>query len=229
MAGERAMLGARQFEAPLQLRNSSSAAMDSEGDEQQVDWRHVHGSRLYCRHACTRDDIFDDFARELSFLLTNRIPRRWLTLLMGRVSPIEQPLVRSAAIGLWKMFSRSRPAAMRRRASFTSLQDCFIRELKEGARPIDADPAVLVSPCDAIVGACGTIEDGAVVQAKGFPYTLDELLGDAALAAQYEGGQFVTLRITPTMYHRFHAPHDLRRRARHLHLRRHLERVSRSR
>ncbi len=29
------------------------------------------------------------------------------------------------------------------------------------------------------------------------------------LAAKYEGGQFVTLRITPTMYHRFHAPHDL--------------------
>ncbi len=42
---------------------------------------------------------------ELSFLLTNRIPRRWLTLLMGWLSPIEQPLVSSAAIGLWKMFS----------------------------------------------------------------------------------------------------------------------------
>jgi phosphatidylserine decarboxylase len=48
-----------------------------------------------------------------------------------------------------------------------------------------------------------------VVQAKGLPYTLTELLADAALAREFEGGCFVTLRITPTMYHRFHAPHDL--------------------
>ena len=97
-----------------------------------------------------------------------------------------------------------------KKSQFTSLQDCFTRELKEGARPIAADPAMLVSPCDAIVGACGTFDGGTVVQAKGFPYTLAELLGDASLAPQYEGGQFVTLRITPTMYHRFHAPHDLK-------------------
>jgi phosphatidylserine decarboxylase len=67
----------------------------------------------------------------------------------------------------------------------------------------------LVSPCDGIVGACGTIERGTVLQAKGFPYTLTELLTDPALAQVYEGGQYVTLRITPTMYHRFHAPHHL--------------------
>jgi len=145
---------------------------------------------------------------ELSFLLTNRIPRQWLTLLMGRLSPIEQPFFSSAAIGLWKTFS-SLDLSDAKKSRFTSLQDCFIRELKEGARPVAADPAILASPCDAIVGASGTIENGTVVQAKGFPYTLAELLGDAKLAVQYDGGQFVTLRITPTMYHRFHAPHDL--------------------
>jgi len=145
---------------------------------------------------------------DLSFLLTNRIPRRWLTLFMGWLSPIEQPLVRSAAIGLWKMFS-DLDLRDAKKTEFTSLQDCFTRELKEGARPIARDPATLVSPCDAIVGAFGTVSDGLVVQAKGMPYTLSDLLGDASLAKQYEGGQFVTLRITPTMYHRFHAPQDL--------------------
>jgi len=145
---------------------------------------------------------------ELSFLLTNRIPRRWLTLLMGRLSGIEQPLVLSAAIGLWKMFS-DLDLSDAKKSRFTSLQDCFIRELKEGARPIAAAPATLVSPCDAIVGACGTVNDGTVVQAKGFPYTLTELLGDPSVAQTYESGQYVTLRITPTMYHRFHAPDDL--------------------
>lgn len=145
---------------------------------------------------------------ELSFLLTNRVPRRWLTLAMGRISPIEQPLFRSAAIGLWKMFSNL-DLSDARKSEFSSLQDCFIRELKDGARPIAADPATLVSPCDAIVGASGTVTQGTVVQAKGFPYAVADLLGDDSLARSLEGGQYVTLRITPTMYHRFHAPQDL--------------------
>lgn len=145
---------------------------------------------------------------ELSFLVTNRIPRRWLTLAMGRISPIEQPLFRSAALGLWKAFS-DLDLSDARKSEFSSLQDCFTRELKEGARPIAADPGTLVSPCDAIVGACGTVEQGTVVQAKGFPYAVADLLGDASLARSCEGGRYVTLRITPTMYHRFHAPHDL--------------------
>lgn len=146
---------------------------------------------------------------DISFLLTNRIPRRWLTLFMGWLSPIEQPLVRSAALGVWKTFS-DLDLSDARKKEFASVQDCFTRELVEGARPIAAEPAMMVSPCDGIVGAFGSIANGTVVQAKGFPYTLAELLGDATLAAQYEGGQFVTLRITPTMYHRFHAPHDLK-------------------
>lgn len=145
---------------------------------------------------------------ELSFLLTNRIPRRWLTQFMGWLSPIEQPLVRSASLGLWKLFS-DLDLSDAKKSRFDSIQDCFTRELKEGARPIAPDPATLVSPCDAIVGAFGTVTEGTMIQAKGMPYALRDLVGDAALAAEFEGGQYVTLRITPTMYHRFHAPDDL--------------------
>ena len=68
--------------------------------------------------------------------------------------------------------------ARRKRRHFRSLHDCFTRELKHGARPIDSRPDILVSPCDAIVGACGTIAGTELYQAKGFPYTLADLLGD---------------------------------------------------
>jgi len=145
---------------------------------------------------------------DLSFLLTNRVPRRALTRFMGWLSPIEQPLVSGAALRLWKTFS-DLDLSDAKKSEFRSLQDCFTRELRDGARPIAADPAVLTSPCDGIVGASGIVTDGVVIQAKGFPYTLAELLGDAALAQRYERGRFVTLRITPTSYHRFHAPADL--------------------
>jgi phosphatidylserine decarboxylase len=145
----------------------------------------------------------------ISFLLTNRIPRRWATLFMGWLSPIENKVVRSLGITLWRLFSDLDLSDAKKR-KFTSLQDCFTRELKPGARPIAPDPETLVSPCDGIVGACGRVTEGAVLQAKGFPYKLVDLLGDESLVRQYQNGTYATLRITPTMYHRFHAPHDLR-------------------
>jgi phosphatidylserine decarboxylase len=56
----------------------------------------------------------------------------------------------------------------------------------------------------------GEVQQGSVLQAKGFPYTLMDLLGDEELASSYLEGCFVTLRLTSGMYHRFHAPYDCR-------------------
>jgi len=146
---------------------------------------------------------------DINFLLTNRIPRRLATHFLGWFSRIEQPVIRDLSIGLWRLFSEL-DLSDARETAFRSLHDCFIRELKPGARPADANPSLLVSPCDAIVGASGTVEGGQVLQVKGFPYPLRDLLDDAAEAAAHEGGTYVTLRLTSGMYHRFHAPHDLR-------------------
>src|SRR5262245_58957066 len=151
-----------------------------------------------------------DLAREdLNFLLTNRIPRRLATRWMGWFSRIEQPLVRDLSIGLWRAFAELELHEAKR-TRFRSLHDCFIRELRAGARPIETDPGILVRPCDAIVGASGRVEGNRVWQAKGFPYTLEDLLGAGEPAESYRDGCYVTLRITASMYHRFHAPHDCR-------------------
>jgi phosphatidylserine decarboxylase len=146
---------------------------------------------------------------DVNFLLTNRIPRITLTRFMGWFSKIEQPLVRDGSIALWKFFADLNLGEAKK-SRFTSLHDCFIRELKDGARPVDTDPTVLTSPCDAIVGACGPIEGSRVFQAKGFPYTLEDLIGDAGTIDRVRNGCYATLRITSSMYHRFHAPHACR-------------------
>src|SRR5262249_14160338 len=141
--------------------------------------------------------------------LTNRIPRRLLTRFMGWFSQIEQPLVRDLSIAVWRFFS-DLDLSEAKKARFKSMHDCFTRELKAGARPIDADPAVLVSPCDAIVGASGAIAGTEAFQIKGFPYRLHDLLADPGLVSAHRNGRYVTLRLTSSMYHRFHAPHDCR-------------------
>ena len=146
---------------------------------------------------------------DLNFLLTNRIPRLALTRFMGWFSQRRNPVVRDLSIATWKSFA-DLDLSEAKKQQFDSLHDCFIRELKPGARTIDPDPRTMVSPCDGIVGAMGRVEGDKVYQAKGFPYTLTDLLGPLGADSPWRDGVFVTIRITSSMYHRFHAPYDLR-------------------
>ena len=148
------------------------------------------------------------FRDDLHFLLTNRLPRRWATQFMGWFSTIEVGWVRDFSLAVWRLFAPDLDLSDAKKARFDSLHDCFVRELKDGARPVDADPRVVVSPCDAIIGAHGRIEGTQVFQAKGFPYSLLDLLGDPERVERHRDGRFVTLRLKSTMYHRFHAPCD---------------------
>src|ERR1700675_3763867 len=91
---------------------------------------------------------------DINFLLTNRIPRGLLTQFMGWLSRIEQPWVCRSSIALWRLFS-DLDLSEAKKTHFKRVHNCFTRELKDGARPIDRDPRRLVSPCDALVGACG--------------------------------------------------------------------------
>jgi len=146
----------------------------------------------------------------VNFLLTNRVPRRLLTRFIGWYSAIESPTLTRWSIALWKLFADDLDFREARQQEFKSLQECFIRELKDGARTVDPRPDVAVSPCDAIVGACGRVEGTRVFQAKGFPYEIGDLIPDPVLRSKYHDGTYVTLRLTSSMYHRFHAPVDCR-------------------
>ena len=146
---------------------------------------------------------------DLNFLLTNRIPRAALTRFMGWFSKIENPLVRDASIACWRMFS-DLDLSEARKTEFKSLHDCFTRELKPGLRPPDPDPSIVVSPSDGIIGAYGAIADTELFQIKGAAYSLLDLLGDPALVDAHRNGRFITLRLTSSMYHRFHAVSDSR-------------------
>ncbi|MFN3676759.1 MAG: archaetidylserine decarboxylase [Sphingomonas pseudosanguinis] len=145
---------------------------------------------------------------DINFLVTNRLPRRFATKLVGRIARIEHPLIARPSLGLWKFFAGV-DLSDARTTRFRSLRDGFVRPLRDGARAFDGDPDTLASPCDALVGAHGRIEDDRLYQVKGFPYRLQDLIPDPALVEQFRDGSFVTLRLTAGMYHRFHAPTDI--------------------
>jgi phosphatidylserine decarboxylase len=146
------------------------------------------------------------FGERLNFLMTNRIPRHTLTRLMGWYSRIRSPWLTRLSIAVWQLFADDLRLFEAKQRRFSSLHDCFVRELRDDARVVDPDPTVIVSPCDAVLGAFGDADGLRVFQAKGFPYTLDELTGCPAVAERYRNGRFVTLRLKSSMYHRFHAP-----------------------
>ncbi|MBB3195262.1 archaetidylserine decarboxylase [Roseateles terrae] len=145
---------------------------------------------------------------QLNFLLTNRVPRLALTRFMGWYSRIESPWLTRLSVAVWRLFTDLDLSEAEPR-DYRSLREVFTRRLRPGMRPVDSDPSLLVSPCDAIVGAHGRVQRGLALQAKGMAYGIQDLFGDAQRAAPYLNGSYLTLRLTSSMYHRFHAPADL--------------------
>ncbi len=112
--------------------------------------------------------------------------------MMGR---IESDRFVGVALWVWKLFAPELELSEAKPAHFGTPPDVFVRKLAPGARPVDADPLVMVSPCDAAVGACGRIDRDTLIQAKGLDYRLVELLRCDDLAKHYENGRVVTLRL----------------------------------
>jgi len=92
--------------------------------------------------------------------------------------------------------------------AYTSLGDLFARRLRPGARSICEDYGAIISPCDGVLAARGTAVDGALVQAKGRNYQLEDLVVDEELAGKLRGGDYATIYLSPKDYHRVHTPLD---------------------
>lgn len=87
---------------------------------------------------------------------------------------------------------------------YSSFNDFFTRALKPDARPLPTDPLAVVSPADGAVSQAGIIQRGRILQAKGHTYSVESLLGEAAV--EFEGGSFATIYLAPSDYHRVHTP-----------------------
>lgn len=123
--------------------------------------------------------------------------------------PAPAPLL-DAAIDLW-----ARRAAIDladfEPGPFRTLEHFFLRRLAPGARPLAEG---LVAPVDGHVVGEGPIEAGTILQVKGHPISVDQLVngpppphrGAAIPLAAFEGGRYLTTFLRPSGYHYVHAP-----------------------
>jgi phosphatidylserine decarboxylase len=96
-------------------------------------------------------------------------------------------------------------------SAYPTFNAFFTRALKPGARGAPDEAAAVACPADGRISQLGPIATGAhgdarVFQAKGFDFSVAELLGDEAAAAPYAHGHFATIYLSPRDYHRVHMP-----------------------
>lgn len=136
------------------------------------------------------------------------VPQHLLSRCTGWLAELRQPVwLKNWAIGVFvrhfrvNMSEAAEPDYQR----YGNFNEFFTRPLVEGARPVaEAD---IVCPADGAISQLGEIHQGLCFQAKGKYFSTEELLGgDVHRAAQYIGGQFATIYLSPRDYHRVHMP-----------------------
>lgn len=88
------------------------------------------------------------------------------------------------------------------KGSYKNFADFFAREKTGLVFP--AERGLLGSPCEGLASAYAGIDIKKLVAVKGNYFSLSELLGGSKLAAAYEGGSMLKIRLTPANYHRLH-------------------------
>jgi phosphatidylserine decarboxylase len=139
--------------------------------------------------------------RYLRYVPKNRLSRTAGRLVHAKLpAPIARRLVRWFA----RTYQIDVGAAALPIEEYPSIGHFFIRDLREGLRPIEGD---FVSPVDGVLRNYGVIADGRLEQIKGKTYTVARFLGDPEYASRYEsGGAFFNLYLSPQDYHHVHAP-----------------------
>lgn len=137
------------------------------------------------------------------------LPQHLLSRLMGFIANSENPAIRDPFVRWFaaRYGVDMAEAANPDLAAYRTFNEFFTRPLRAGERPVDADPSAIVSPADGAVSEIGPIRDDAILQAKGHAYSAAALLGgDAARAAIFRDGHFITVYLSPRDYHRVHMP-----------------------
>lgn len=141
--------------------------------------------------------------------LNHILPKKALTELAGWGASRRGGWLTKAVIDIFVWYYKvdMAEASKPHTSSYRTFNDFFVRPLKEGARPVDPDPAIVALPADGTISQLGHIDGDQIFQAKGHYYTLQALLaGNDDLAEKFVGGEFVTTYLAPRDYHRVHMP-----------------------
>ncbi|KAK7309060.1 hypothetical protein RJT34_05495 [Clitoria ternatea] len=126
-----------------------------------------------------------EFQPDVKATFLSLLPLRSISRCWGYLTSMEIPVwLRPHVYKAWaRAFHSNLEEAALPLDKYASLRDFSVRTLKEGSRPIDADPQCLVSPVDGTVLRFGELKGaGAMIeQVKGFSFSVFSFLGASPL------------------------------------------------
>ena len=136
------------------------------------------------------------------------LPRERITRLLGHLGAarLPQPVLRPFLSAYQRAYRVDMHEAVVPDGGFQSFNEFFTRRVRDGVHRVDAREAVVVSPADGRLDDHGPIDDARRFVVKGNDYNAAELLGDEAEAADFAGGHFAVVYLSPWDYHRVHSP-----------------------
>lgn len=145
---------------------------------------------------------------KVSSSLLYALPHHLISRAVYHASRIETPWIKNTLIsGYSRLFSLNMDEAVESDPkAYPSLNALFTRALKPEARPVFSTGNSLHASADGVLSEFGNVEQGKLIQAKGYYYSAEKLLGDTALAAPFLNGQYHTIYLSPNDYHRVHMP-----------------------
>lgn len=134
------------------------------------------------------------------------LPRQALTMAAGKLAalPVPEALRTPIYTGFAKAVGANLEESAAGVATFPTFNHFFTRALVDGLRPWQPDAEEWAIPADGKLSACGRIQRGAMIQAKGIDYRVSDFLGEDEAA--WEGARYATIYLSPADYHRAHWP-----------------------
>jgi len=146
--------------------------------------------------------------QKLKIYIQYILPQHLLSYLAGKVASCQIAFVKNLFI---KWFIKKyavdlTQAQIQNINEYKNFNAFFTRRLLVNSRPIAQDKNTIISPVDGVISAFGNIQKNQILQAKGFEYTLENLLVNDAFVDKLINGEFITLYLSPKDYHRVHMP-----------------------
>ena len=139
------------------------------------------------------------------YRLLRCVPKNHLSRLVGWLVHVRLPRPIARRVVRWfaDRYRIDVEAAARPLYEYPTIGHFFVRNLREGLRPIDGE---FVSPVDGVLRSFGVVSGGRLEQIKGKTYTVARFLGDETDAKRYEHGAYFNLYLSPQDYHHVHSP-----------------------
>jgi phosphatidylserine decarboxylase len=135
------------------------------------------------------------------------LPRARISRAVGRLADVRwSPGVGRAVVTLYSRAYDVSLEECEEKGPWPSFDAFFTRRLRQGARRVGDDPRSVLSPADGRVASMAPVDRDGRFEVKGRPYSVEELVGDAAEARRFLGGAGFVVYLSPRDYHRVHAP-----------------------